>query len=832
MRAVVRGLACCLLICLALDREAAAQSLRWSLERGDPVPRIPTPAYFLAVSAARSGDYLAAMGQFEREIRGAPSIAANTPWIDSLAYRARYAETAFATGAIRDAFDANTAAVQIATANARWFQRAKTPETISPVHPGLRRDCPWGVSSRKTLPGAFPPNLAVGPIRFFGQRNMNAFGGYYTLTASEMLQNTALALRRRREWLGPSATEDVVLFAALEALKRHVSSPFDWTRVWSDVLVGLAHSAVGQKNEATAALVRGCTINGELDHCLTGAALCELGRLELVRGAFNAASVLYHDASVAAFHFGDVETIEESLRGGWIAHRMANTPGPFVPLGFAIEWAQAEKLTALAASLLVLQAESALAANDLKAALACLEEVERLSLRTDLATSRVAAEAKRVAAIIAFRQGQAGTGQAALAESLQFMERGSVWRLQVAYIDKLALAGSLSPRQVAQFYSGVLRDPTPADWQSSPLESLSYLAAAGGSAHARWFDSLAFRNDDEHALEVSELTRRERFFDTLPLGGRLTGLRWTLHHPDAIPPAKVQAERTEIVGRTAGYSDAERQIAALEKRIAALPALPRPGDDVAVRNALVGTWTAATEVRESLLWGAAIDRTPCSLAWPPLRTVKELKAKLGPRQAILAFLVGAHEVRGFLIEPNLFTSWVVGPTAEINALAAKFVADLGVNPLGEGLDEKAWRSPVWKESSRALWERLTLGIARNDFPEGIDELTIVPDGALWYVPFEALAADPAVDLMQASVPTLGQRVRIRYAPMVGLAVADSAPRAILGPTVVLTGKPTVRDVPETAERLAVELAQINPNTIALAPAQRPRSPGATLGWGR
>jgi len=51
------------------------------------------------------------------------------------------------------------------------------------------------------------------------------------------------------------------------------------------------------------------------------------------------------------------------------------------------------------------------------------------------------------------------------------------------------------------------------------------------------------------------------------------------------------------------------------------------------------------------------------------------------------------------------------------------------------------------------------------------ELIIVPDGPLWYVPFEALQIQK-----DNEKTALIDKVRIRYAPMISLVVPDKAPR--------------------------------------------------------
>jgi hypothetical protein len=77
-------------------------------------------------------------------------------------------------------------------------------------------------------------------------------------------------------------------------------------------------------------------------------------------------------------------------------------------------------------------------------------------------------------------------------------------------------------------------------------------------------------------------------------------------------------------------------------------------------------------------------------------------------------------------------------------------------------------------------------------PADIDELVIVPDGVLWYLPFEALPA-PSVSRgdtasEQGSAPLLMQ-LPIRYAPTLSLTVSDGRRERPIPRTAIVAGKP-------------------------------------------
>jgi hypothetical protein len=101
----------------------------------------------------------------------------------------------------------------------------------------------------------------------------------------------------------------------------------------------------------------------------------------------------------------------------------------------------------------------------------------------------------------------------------------------------------------------------------------------------------------------------------------------------------------------------------------------------------------------------------------------------------------------------------------------------------------------WKESGAKLLKRL-LGNKVRPVPN-LTELVIVPTGALWYVPFEAMSVksgDQYRPLLTASQTPLN----IRYAPMASLGVPLKSGRRMNAETLVVCGKFMPRDSADVA----------------------------------
>ena len=113
-----------------------------------------------------------------------------------------------------------------------------------------------------------------------------------------------------------------------------------------------------------------------------------------------------------------------------------------------------------------------------------------------------------------------------------------------------------------------------------------------------------------------------------------------------------------------------------------------------------------------------------------------------------------------------------------------------------------------REPARQIFESLTKD-SRADL-KSFQQLVIVPDGILWYLPFEALLVidgDQHVPLMN--------KVQIRYAPLVSLGVADPRPRRAGGTTAVVLGKLMLgKDAVSTGSRSKKSTRRL-PGAVAL-----------------
>ena len=100
--------------------------------------------------------------------------------------------------------------------------------------------------------------------------------------------------------------------------------------------------------------------------------------------------------------------------------------------------------------------------------------------------------------------------------------------------------------------------------------------------------------------------------------------------------------------------------------------------------------------------------------------------------------------------------------------------------------------------------------SRADFATKFDELIIVPDGVLWYVPFEALQVQA-----EGQSRSLISRFRIRYAPTAGLAMATAELGRRRGNTAIVVGKLNPKLEDEAVESTVKDLSKVLPGCVTL-----------------
>ena len=771
---------------LALPLAAACLLMGLAGEARAQRDTTPTTAYFAYFADYYSGEYGDALKGFQSEGRGSIK-GINGRWIDAICYHTMCGECRYQMGQYPEALEQYTAALNLFLKFNDWMIRIQ-PAPIKPAGPGQIKAVPWGRSSRNSRFADVPDTMMISQ----GQVNNNdklQKGGIvsppvlFPLQVNEIVRCTSLAMRRRRELLGPAGAHDSLNADLLAALSRRPVAPNDWKESWIDIQLALAYSARGDDGQAKALLQRGLVAGGEYDHPLTATALFELGRIAMAQNELGVAARSFEEASYSAYQFGDPMLVEEALRYGHLTHLLGNGKGTYPPLEAAASWARVKGLKNVQASLTILAAESAAVQGRNAEAVELLGTARTTIGNRDMGKGKLGARMHYLAATTLYQQGKIAAGDEALAPVLAYQRGGgSLGLFHIGLADALRVGGKVSDRVAMNLYENVLREPQPADWLTDPLESLSVLVTPHPLPLEHWFEVALERKEYEAALEISDRARRHRFLSTLAMGGRLLNLQWMLEGPDDLLDQQATLQRQDLLARHPVYGELSQKVRGLRAELEQMPLAPEETEQQRLQAEKLANLAAASQLQEVLLREVAVRREPAGLVFPPLRKTKDIQKQLGEKQALLIFFATSQRLYACLMSKDNYPIWEVGGGLVLRKQIEAMLRGMGNYENNHVVALSDLQADSWKKPAAQIAEMLFKG-SKARLPGEFEELVIVPDSLLWYLPFEALPVGEG----RSPQPLLSQ-LRVRYAPTIGLALPDGRGRKQTGRTAVVVGK--------------------------------------------
>jgi len=783
---------------------------------------IPNPQYYAGLPLLYDGDYVAALASFnlmqQQSVKNPLVIKTGGNWIDSICYQAMAGECCYQMGQNAQALVHFTAALTLYANFHDWMTTVQYAPLIRPANAGQITICPWYVSGRGAIIGQYPQTVPIFQGRI--NNNQQVFNGgvvqmamAVTINPQEIVRTTCLALRRWRELLGPTCSRHPLTQTVLNALVQRPAFPNHWSEAFVDVELGLAFAAADKPEQAVKALTAGIVAAGQFDHPMTSIALVELGRLSLAAGDLAGAQKYFMEASASACNFGDYTTCEDALRYGFLTYIMSNGQGVYPPLPIASTWAATQGLTHLQASALISSAEYFCSVEQPALAAVELGKATAVSVRTNIPTSRLGARMSFIAALASYEAGKMAAGDAAFATAMTFQTGGSLWLFHMNLVDTMWKADELADRAAMDLFSYVLRDPTPADWATDPMESLSALVVPHPQLFDHWFEVAMTRKEHERALEISDLARRHRFLSTQEFGGRLLNLRWVLEAPTTVLDQTAVQQRLALVGRYTGYVERANKAKQLQAELRQMPLAIASTDKEAAQQQAgkLAELAKLSAEQEVILREMALRREPCSLVFPPVRSTKQVQELLPKGHGLLTFFSTARQSWAFLMTKDKYGYWQIksSPKTFLTRLQS-MLQEWGNYEQNKEVKAEELLDDRWKTPAKEVLELLSTG-SKADLGDGtFEELAIVPDGVLWYVPFEALQI-PDGDGTQPLI----SKIRVRYAPTVGLAIGDPQRRRRGGNTAVVLGRLFPRDEPEIAQAAFEDLSRVVPGATAI-----------------
>jgi hypothetical protein len=719
----------------------------------EPGGQYPSRDYYVALEIYRSGDLEEAIRAFDNAMRGTRKDIRGR-WIDSIPVLAMLAECNWQLGdlaAVRQHVDH---VFQIAIRNRGWLGKI---DWQSSMQLGTQRAIPSGLwqEARSVQLAPVADKIMYRSGSQLTERRL-AQGGVIeepslrTMDLVEIMRGLAIASYRRRVLLGPLAEQEPLSTGLLESTKypAGLQVPIGRTLIGALRTTGYFSShddkrTITEANQS--ALYRGAA------HPLS--AITALAQASALAGTEKPDAVA--PLALNIVHFAAAlkqpELIGEAMQlaAGCASPQQAATIRQAANV-VATALHQKSRLATL--HCLVAGADASITAGDLDSATRMLAQAKSLASRRDVLLPRMEAYGAYVAARLAAARGSSfGLGKLtsvdeALSQMTAFTLNHrsrkrpliSMPRVYQLGLIRQAIGSSLGGNTSDKLLVDYCDDPPPEVWRRDAVDALASVMVDRSLAHAARVSLAASSGYGEKMLQATDFMLAARFNQRLLLGGRIAQVRTITRSDDQLLDQPAVEFRNK-----AGRGMNEVRAAAL--------AMGEP-------NAI------QVESLEAKACAVALSRMQMPMAMPPRLDLKLPVAALPKRTGLLTFIAVGNQLYATLAADGKVAMWTIAGSNRLPGEIGRLLKAIGVGKIrGNRLPE----DESWKQMAVSLRRHLLPDDATIT-AERFDELIIVPDGPLWYLPFDILP------LGDEGSSLIAERIRIRYAATPGLALKPVA----------------------------------------------------------
>jgi hypothetical protein len=177
---------------------------------------------------------------------------------------------------------------------------------------------------------------------------------------------------------------------------------------------------------------------------------------------------------------------------------------------------------------------------------------------------------------------------------------------------------------------------------------------------------------------------------------------------------------------------------------------------------------------------------------------------------LLSLFSAGRQLHAILLSNDKYANWKIERPEALEKRVAALLRAMGNADGVRELSQSQLADTSWQQPAREVTEHLLKGSGLN-FAQKFDELVVVPDGALWYLPFEAVHVGDGKNTMPLIAKT-----RIRYVPTVGLAFSPRRGRLESPQIAVVLPKPAADQAPDGFETFITKLQAAAPKTTVLS----------------
>lgn len=697
----------------------------------------PRAEYYLARELYETGRMAEAAEGFRLTLTRSLRIE-EQPWIDSIPPMVMLGESYFHVGKVGMAMEQYDKALEIALSRSRWIEQVVASVDVQPLDSKLK-GINWFTPTRPTQSAIVPDP---------GQLTLDRVGGQSIplnarVDSTEVLRTMGIALARRAEVLGPLAKHSPLAPRLTEMLGRDITQRAEWVKVSWRLLRGLHALSVMSDVEAAELIQPQVFLRNDVDYFMTPLALLQLGKLQWKQNNVVAALASWQDGTLIAARHEQFSILAETLQTLAAACTAGNRTDLLGGIQNASAWG-VKYSASVQASGFAGAAELATMSGDWNAAEANSKQAAAAFRIRDVLLPRVQAQLFFANALTAFGQNRGILGQQSLESALKIMRGtaadGAMAKqiFQMQMVLNLMQSNQLQLVDVEALLSEILQEPGAVQWQADPLETIAAMTTSAVPAYATWLDLAERRGTKDQVIERMDRVQRQRFYEALPMGGRLFSMRAALFGPQNEVPNDVQATIIQVLQSSPDLAKSRQHVAALMSSIAAAP-LPFEERNISVelRKSLTD-FGKAIELSENQLHHQALKRLPLNRFVPFDASVASIQAALDNDDLMLGFVCTGGKLYGAAVTKNAMETWSTADLSQIDEQVKSLLSEIGVAvPSKLTATQATAMDATWRETASKLYTKL-LPANVQAMVAGADRIVVVPDGTLWYLPFEML----------------------------------------------------------------------------------------------
>jgi CHAT domain len=702
--------------------------------------RYPTDEYYSSLKMLREGKLPDAQHGMETALQKARHDR-DEVGIDAVPVIMRIGEALYLQGLYEDSLAQIENALAISK-RARSWTRLVRPNPFSVRGFGNEsRGILWHSVNRKSQLGAFPETWPValgnGNLLHEFSNEKPSSGEVVRLDVFEIYLTQARGLwirNRLLKTIAPDLPETRDAIDAFFELRADVPEVLQRSQ---SVCHGLALIGKADLAEAKKVLKVSLEVQGGWDHPLTSVGLIGLAEIALRENESSLARAYLLDASVYFARHEQyewlVDVAEMLATVGALEHRN----DMLASLEQLASWAKPRSFLAHSgivgqAALLAVDLQNDVAAETL--ALQAIRPINR-TLGPTIYTRDLA---KFVQSRLMLKRGSVEDGLLKLEEIVASLNGNEETGPRFSFLIELRRIlqsignGKVSSEKLYAHLNRLFDGPNEEAWRTDPMGSYAAIRLDLTPFTEVWLESVERRNDSQALIEafnrLQVLKQRQR----LPMSARDLDLRLLFH---SSAKRWNQPMLTDLLKLRKGLPSIDQAANALELQIEKAQATKSIDsknwsvDEKANWNSIM----KQCDAQESRLMEASTQRRFIPQAFPKALSIDALKKQ---SKSVLGFFRSSKKLYGYSLVDGLAETWAIEqPELASNAL----------NSLGKSLGIRGNTSQVLEAVKQRAWVKEAKSLRAAIVPdpvwkrlESVEQLVIIPDDWLWYVPFEIL----------------------------------------------------------------------------------------------